>query len=182
MVDSSARGENKPKASTSGAAATKNVAADAIDTALVARLAQLLQDTDLGEIEVEKADLRIRIVRQSSATMMPQAAVAAAAPLHVVHAVPAGKASTSAAVREAAVAAGEPVPAPMVGTAYLRASPEAKPFIEIGSKVAAGDRILLIEAMKTFNDILSPRAGTVTAILVTDGQPVEYGQPLMIIE
>ncbi len=183
MVDTSARAGNKPKASASSATATKGVASDAIDTALVARLAKLLQDTDLGEIEVEKGDLRIKIVRQISAAMMHHVAPAAPAPLQVVHALPAGKAPTSAATpREAAVETGEAVPAPMVGTAYLRASPEAKPFIEIGSRVAAGDRIMLIEAMKTFNDILSPRAGTITAILVNDGQPVEYGQPLMIIE
>ncbi|MBV1707117.1 MAG: acetyl-CoA carboxylase biotin carboxyl carrier protein [Hyphomicrobiales bacterium] len=183
MVDTSARAGNKPRASVGNAPAIKSVASNAIDTALVARLAKLLQDTDLGEIEVEKGDLRIKIVRHSTATMMQQGAPMAAAPMQVVHALPASKAPTSAATaREEVVQSGEPVPAPMVGTAYLRASPEAKPFIEIGSKVAAGDRIMLIEAMKTFNDILSPRAGTVTAILVNDGQPVEYGQPLMIIE
>ncbi|WP_284247215.1 acetyl-CoA carboxylase biotin carboxyl carrier protein, partial [Methylobacterium haplocladii] len=74
------------------------------------------------------------------------------------------------------------VPSPMVGTAYLRPSPEAKPFIDVGSKVAAGDRVLLIEAMKTFNDIVAPRAGTVTAIFVEDGTPVEFGEALLVIE
>ena len=69
----------------------------------------------------------------------------------------------------------------MVGTAYLRASPEAKAFVELGSAVKAGDKILLVEAMKTFNEIVAPRAGTVSAILVEDGQPVEYGQPLLVI-
>ena len=71
---------------------------------------------------------------------------------------------------------------PMVGTAYLRPSPDAKPFIEVGSQVKAGDKILLVEAMKTFNEIVAPRGGTGTAILVEDGQPVEYGEPLIVIE
>ena len=74
------------------------------------------------------------------------------------------------------------VPSPMVGTAYRRPSPDAKAFVEIGSVVKAGDRILLVEAMKTFNDIVAPRAGTITAIFVEDGQPVEYGEPLVVIE
>ena len=70
----------------------------------------------------------------------------------------------------------------MVGTAYLRPSPEAKPFVEVGSTVKAGDKLLLVEAMKTFNDIVAPRGGKVVSILVDDGSPVEYGQPLMVIE
>jgi acetyl-CoA carboxylase biotin carboxyl carrier protein len=74
------------------------------------------------------------------------------------------------------------VKSPMVGTAYLRASPESAPFVEIGMQVKAGDKVVLVEAMKTFNEILAPRAGTVTGILVEDGQPVEYGQPLLVIE
>ena len=74
------------------------------------------------------------------------------------------------------------VKSPMVGTAYLRPSPDARPFVEVGSKVKAGERILLVEAMKTFNDIVAHRAGTVTEILVEDGQPVEYGEPLLVIE
>ena len=74
------------------------------------------------------------------------------------------------------------VKSPMVGTAYLRASPETKPFVEIGSAVKAGDKLLLVEAMKTFNDIVAPHAGKVVSILVADGSPVEYDQPLMIIE
>uniref|UniRef100_UPI002FCD3502 acetyl-CoA carboxylase biotin carboxyl carrier protein n=1 Tax=Methylobacterium sp. Leaf118 TaxID=2876562 RepID=UPI002FCD3502 len=74
------------------------------------------------------------------------------------------------------------VPSPMVGTAYLRPSPEAKPFIEVGSKVQTGDKLLLVEAMKTFNEIVAPRAGTVTAIFIEDGTPVEYGEALLVIE
>ena len=74
------------------------------------------------------------------------------------------------------------IPSPMVGTAFRKPSPEAKPFIEIGSKVELGDKLLLVEAMKTFNDIVAPRAGTVTAVFVEDGHPVEYGEPLLVIE
>ena len=183
MNDTTTRGGRKAKATppTSGEPDEHHVASGGVDTALVARLAQLLQDTDLAEIEVEKADLRIRIVRHTPGVVMTGAAPAPA-PMQVMHALPASKAPASPSPREAQAETGEPVPAPMVGTAFLRASPEAKPFIEVGAKVAAGDRILLIEAMKTFNDILAPRAGTITAILVSDGQPVEYGQPLMIIE
>ncbi len=178
MDDTSAREDRKAKTARPPTAAP---AAEGIDTDLVARLAQLLQDTDLSEIEVEKGGLRIRLARHGAGPVMAQMAAAPLA-MPVMHAMPAGKAPPASGSREAAVEAGEPVPAPMVGTAYLRASPEAKPFIEVGAKVAAGDRILMIEAMKPFNDILAPRAGTITAILVSDGQPVEYGQPLMIIE
>ena len=74
------------------------------------------------------------------------------------------------------------VKSPMVGTAFRRPSPDAKPFVDVGSTVKAGDRVLLVEAMKTFNEVVAPRAGTVTAILVEDGQPVEYGEPLLVIE
>lgn len=168
-----------PRAPAEKTAAPARMDSTGVDTALVARLAQLLQDTDLAEIEVEKADLRIRIVRHPSGVVMN---APVPAPMQVMHALPANKAPASPPPREVPAETGEPVPAPMVGTAYLRASPDAKPFIDVGAKVAAGDRILLIEAMKTFNDILAPRAGTITAILVSDGQPVEYGQPLMIIE
>jgi acetyl-CoA carboxylase biotin carboxyl carrier protein len=88
----------------------------------------------------------------------------------------------AAAGKAAAAAHAGAVLSPMVGTAYLRPSPDAKPFIEIGTKVQAGDKLLLVEAMKTFNEITAPRAGTVTAIYVEDGTPVEYGEPLFVIE
>jgi acetyl-CoA carboxylase biotin carboxyl carrier protein len=147
---------------------------------LVRELATLIADTDLTEIEVEKGDLRIRVARNvTAAVTIPMAAPALAAPALVappptgVEAVPTAKA---AATHPGAVLS------PMVGTAYRKPSPDAKPFVEIGSKVEAGDKVLLIEAMKTFNEIVAPRGGTVTAIFVEDGTPVEYGEPLLVIE
>jgi len=150
-----------------------------IDPELVRELAQLLNETDLSEIEVEKGDLRVRVARTLTATVQ----VPAAAPM-MAAAAPAAAPSAAPAPSDAKAAAAHPgaVPSPMVGTAYRRPSPDAKPFVEIGSVVKAGERILLVEAMKTFNDIVAPRAGTVVAILVEDGQPVEYGEPLLVIE
>lgn len=149
-----------------------------IDPELVRELAELLNQTDLTEIEVEKGDLRVRVARSISANFQ----VPAAAPL--LAAAPAPVAAAPAATAEAKPTAAHPgaVTSPMVGTAYRRPSPEAKPFVEIGSVVKQGERVLLVEAMKTFNDIVAPRAGKVTAILVEDGQPVEYGEPLLVIE
>lgn len=147
-----------------------------IDPELVRELAQLLNETDLTEIEVEKGDLRVRVARTIATTV--QVPTHAAAPVAI--AAPAA----AAAPVEGRPTAAHPgaVTSPMVGTAYRRASPDAKPFIEVGSVVKVGDRLLLVEAMKTFNDIVAPRAGTVTAILVEDGQPVEYGEPMLVIE
>lgn len=156
--------------------ATKNP----FDPELVRELAGLISETDLTEIEVEKGDLRIRVARQiTQAVHVPAPAPAPA---------PAASAPVEARPEPAPVPALNPkdhpgmVPSPMVGTAYRRASPDAKPFIEIGQHVETGDKLLLVEAMKTFNDIVAPHAGTVTAILFEDGQPVEYGEPLLIIE
>lgn len=148
-----------------------------IDPELVRELAQLLNETDLSEIEVEKGDLRVRVARTITATVqVPMAAAApVAAPAAIAVAAPLD-ASKPAAAHPGAVTS------PMVGTAYRRPSPEAKPFVEIGQEVKAGERVLLVEAMKTFNDIVAPRAGKVTAIMVEDGQPVEYGEPLLVIE
>ena len=146
-----------------------------IDPELVRELAELLNQTDLTEIEVEKGDLRVRVARNISTTVQ----VPAAAPMMAMPV-----AAATAAPTEAKPTAAHPgaVPSPMVGTAYRRPSPDAKPFVEIGSVVKQGERILLVEAMKTFNDIVAPRAGKVTAIMVEDGQPVEYGEPLLVIE
>lgn len=150
------------------------------DPDLVRELANLIADTNLSEIEVEKGDLRIRVARTLQAAPMTFAAPAApAAPAPVMAPPPAASA-------EAAAKPGAPHPgavlSPMVGTAYRKPSPDAKSFVEIGSKVQAGDKVLLVEAMKTFNEIVAPRAGTVTAIYVEDGTPVEYGEPLLVIE
>jgi acetyl-CoA carboxylase biotin carboxyl carrier protein len=146
-----------------------------IDAKLVREIATLLSETDLTEIEVEKGDLRIRVARQATAP----APVYAAAPAPV-----AAPAHPAAAPAEASVSLtdnADALKSPMVGTAYLRPSPDSKPFIEIGTHVTAGQKVLLIEAMKTFNDIVAHKSGAVTAILIEDAQPVEYNQPLLVI-
>jgi acetyl-CoA carboxylase biotin carboxyl carrier protein len=147
------------------------------DSALVRELAILLDETSLTEIEIERAGLRLRVARNISiaaAMPAPVASVAAAAPV-------AAPAAATAAPADFSKHPGA-VTSPMVGTAYWAPEPGAKPFIEIGSKVSVGQTLLIIEAMKTMNQIPSPRAGTVTQILVEDGQPVEFGEPLVIIE
>jgi acetyl-CoA carboxylase biotin carboxyl carrier protein len=145
------------------------------DSALIRELALLLDETSLSEIEIERAGLRVRVARNIS--------VAAAVPMPIQHAtaVAAAPAAAPAAAADLSKHPGA-VPSPMVGTAYWAPEPGAKPFIEVGSKVSVGQTLLIIEAMKTMNQIPSPRAGTVTQILVEDGQPVEFGEPLVIIE
>jgi acetyl-CoA carboxylase biotin carboxyl carrier protein len=148
-----------------------------IDGALIRELALLLDETSLTEIEIERAGLRVRVARNVSiAASVPVAASVAAAP----SAAP-GLATAAAATADFSKHPGA-VPSPMVGTAYWASEPGAKPFIEVGSKVSIGQTLLIIEAMKTMNQIPSPRAGTVTQILIEDGQPVEFGEPLVIIE
>jgi acetyl-CoA carboxylase biotin carboxyl carrier protein len=145
------------------------------DSALIRELALLLDETSLTEIEIERAGLRVRVARNISVA----ASVPAFAPAAAVAAAP-GAAGSAAPVdfsKHPGV-----VPSPMVGTAYWAPEPGAKPFIEVGAKVSVGQTLLIIEAMKTMNQIPSPRAGTVTQILVEDGQPVEFGEPLVIIE
>jgi acetyl-CoA carboxylase biotin carboxyl carrier protein len=152
-----------------------------IDTELVRAIAQLLTETNVGEIEVSKGDLKVRVTRQvlaHAAAPMIMAPQPASAPASV--SVPIAKPVASVAA-EASAHPGA-VKSPMVGTGYRKASPEAKNFVELGSVVNAGDKIMLIEAMKTFNDIVAPKAGTVTAILIEDGQPIEFGQTLFVIE
>ena len=147
------------------------------DSALIRELALLLDETSLTEIEIERAGMRVRVARNISIAAHMPAAVPVAAP--AMAAVP--LAAPAAAVADLSKHPGV-VPSPMVGTAYWAPEPGAKPFIEVGSKVSAGQTLLIIEAMKTMNQIPSPRAGTVTQILVEDGQPVEFGEPLVIIE
>ncbi|AIQ90826.1 Biotin carboxyl carrier protein of acetyl-CoA carboxylase [Methylobacterium oryzae CBMB20] len=152
---------------------------DAIDPELVRELANLVTETGLSEIEVEKGDLRIRVARRLEPVNVQ---VAAPAPLAAVAPPPAAAAAPSPlAPAEPARAQPGTVPSPMVGTAYLRPSPDAKAFVDVGSKVEVGDKLLLIEAMKTFNEIVAPRAGTISAIFVEDGQPVEFGEALLVI-
>jgi acetyl-CoA carboxylase biotin carboxyl carrier protein len=141
------------------------------DGALIRELALLLAETNLTEIEIERAGLRVRVARNVSIAASVPASVQ---PAPIVAAAPA--AGADLAKHPGAV------PSPMVGTAYWAPEPGAKPFVEVGAKVSAGQTLLIIEAMKTMNQIPSPRAGTVTQILVEDGQPVEFGEPLVIIE
>lgn len=151
-----------------------------IDTELVETLGEIATRLDLSEIEVERGDLKIRVARQISIAPMPIAMPAA--PLAPPPPVAAPRPSPLASSPAEAVVHPGTVTSPMVGTAYLRPSPQAALFVEIGGQVKAGDTVLLIEAMKTFNEITAPRAGTVTAVLVEDAQPVEFGQPLIVIE
>jgi acetyl-CoA carboxylase biotin carboxyl carrier protein len=179
-----AKGNRKPAAKKSAAPA-KSVAKPiyAIDTDLVRAIAHLLTETNVGEIEVSKGDLKVRVARQGmvhAGAPMMMAPQQAAAPAPVSVSVPAAKPAVSVSA-EAAAHPGA-VKSPMVGTGYRKASPEAKNFVELGSAVKAGDKLMLIEAMKTFNDIVAPKAGTVTAILIEDGQPIEFGQTLFVIE
>lgn len=166
-------------------AAKKSAVTNGIDPAFVEELAAIVGANDLSEVEVEFNGLRIRVARQSSVAPV-MAAAPVAAPAAVVAPPPAAAVvpAAAAAAPAAPVSGDHPgaVKSPMVGTAYLRPSPDAKPFIEVGSQVKAGDKILLVEAMKTFNEIVAPRAGTVTSILVEDGQPVEFGETLLVIE
>jgi acetyl-CoA carboxylase biotin carboxyl carrier protein len=145
----------------------------AVDKDVIRELAKLLDETGLTEIEFERAGVRVRIARQV------QSVVAAAAP-------PAASAgATSAGSTAPAGDLGKhpgTVPSPMVGTAYLAPEPGARPYVEVGSQVRAGQTVLIIEAMKTMNQIPAPRSGRVVQILVEDAQPVEFGEPLMIIE
>ena len=143
-------------------------------------LAEILADTGLTEIEVEQDGLKIRVAREVTVSYapVPQHVAVSAAP---TAAAPAPAAEAPAAAAPAGNAAGT-VKSPMVGTAYFSPSPGAAPFVQVGSQVKAGQTIMIIEAMKTMNQIPSPRAGTVKEILVDDAQPVEFGEPLMIIE
>ncbi|MBE9604058.1 acetyl-CoA carboxylase biotin carboxyl carrier protein [Acetobacteraceae bacterium H6797] len=150
------------------------------DPEAIRALAQILRDTDLSEIELVDGEARIRVARQAQVVtqVAMQAPVAAAAPV----------AAPAAAPVAAAPAAAEPeshagaVTSPMVGVAYLAPEPGAAPFVTVGAKVTQGQTLLLIEAMKTFNQIKAPKAGTVTRVLVESGSPVEFGQPLIVVE
>jgi acetyl-CoA carboxylase biotin carboxyl carrier protein len=149
-----------------------------IDTEFVRKLAQLLQETGLGEIELADGDKRIRVARPAvTVAAAPVAAPVAVAP-----------AATAAGAPGAAGANGDlgkhpgAVKSPMVGTAYLAPEPGKPHFVVVGDKVTAGQTLLIIEAMKTFNPIKAPKAGTVTQILIDNARPVEFGEPLMIVE
>jgi acetyl-CoA carboxylase biotin carboxyl carrier protein len=147
------------------------------DSALIRELALLLDETSLTEIEIERAGLRVRVARNTSIAASVASVPTAIGALASAPAVAASSAPTADLSKHPGA-----VPSPMVGTAYWAPEPGAKPFIEVGARVSVGQTLLIIEAMKTMNQIPSPRAGTVTQILIEDGQPVEFGEPLVIIE
>jgi acetyl-CoA carboxylase biotin carboxyl carrier protein len=146
-----------------------------LDISVVAALAEIAKQHDLSEVEVEHGGLRVRVARERNTAA-------------VTHFVSAPLGPTPAAAPPPAAIEIPPtelpgaVKSPMVGTAYLRPSPESKAFVEVGSVVKSGDKVLLVEAMKTYNEIVAPRPGKITHIFVEDGSPVEYGQALMVIE
>ena len=155
---------------------------DEVDTHLVRSLADILNDTDLTEIEVERGDLRIRVAREvTMAAPVHYAPAPVAAPVAAPAAAPAATAMPSDPATIVAKS-GEEVKSPMVGTAYLQASPEAPPFCQPGDKVKKGQTLLIVEAMKTMNPIQAPRDGVVVEVLVGDAQPVEFGEPLVLLE
>ncbi len=144
-----------------------------VDTDLVRELAAMLNETGLSEIEVEDGERKIRVSRQMTAAAAPMAA--AVAPAAAVPAAPAIEAAPAGPATNA-------LKSPMVGTAYLTPDPDAAPFVNVGQVVKEGDTVLIVEAMKVMNPILAPAAGTVKAIYIESGQPVEFDQPLMVIE
>jgi acetyl-CoA carboxylase biotin carboxyl carrier protein len=140
-----------------------------IDPETIRKLAELMTETGLSEIEMAEGDRRVRVSR---------ATTAAAAPIHLAAAAPAPAPVTAVSPANHPGA----VISPMVGTAYLQGEPGAPPFVSVGSLVRVGDTLVIIEAMKVMNPIKASKGGTVTQILVSDGQPVEYGEPMMIVE
>ena len=148
-----------------------------INQDLIRDLARLLTETDLTEIEIEQEGVRVRVVR-APASLQPLAPAAAAGPAEA----PARAEAEAASATEGSPSHRGAVLSPMVGTAYRSAEPGGLPFVEVGDAVREGQTILIIEAMKTMNQIPAPRSGTVRRIMIEDGRPVEYGEPLMIIE
>jgi len=151
---------------------------DPVEIEAVRKLADLLNETGLGEIEVERGDLRVRVARSVGYEGYPMVAPSAPAPQAAAPA----PAAAAAPAPMAAQHKGDVVKSPMVGTAYLQPNPGADAFARPGAQVSAGQTLLIIEAMKTMNPVPAPRAGRVVEILVEDGQPVEFGQALVVIE
>ena len=153
-----------------------------VDVDMVRQLAQVLDETQLTEIEVEDGKRRVRVAR----TAPPAAAPAMHYAAPQMMAAPSPAPTQAPAAAETGVSTPAPaanaVKSPMVGTVYLASDPSAKPFVSVGQKVAAGDTLLIVEAMKVMNPILAASAGTVTAVLVENGQPVEFDQPLVVVE
>lgn len=168
------KGTSNAKSSSKQESKKSEMSKAGVDQELIRQLAALLTETDLSEIEIETDNLKLRVARQVTATVthMAPAAPAPAAP------------AAAAAAPTAAEAASHPgaVTSPMVGTTYLSPEPGAPVFVQAGVNVSEGQTILIIEAMKTMNHIPAPRSGKLTAVLVDDGQPVEFGEPLFVIE
>jgi len=153
-----------------------------IDARLVRKLADILKDTGLSEIEVEHAGLKIRVARELTVAAAQTTYVAAPQAVAAPALVAAAPAPAAEAAAPAAAVRGDAVKSPMVGTAYLSPQPGADAFIKVGDTVAAGQTLLIVEAMKTMNPISAPKAGKIVEILVADAQPVEFGEPLVVIE
>jgi acetyl-CoA carboxylase biotin carboxyl carrier protein len=166
-----AKGPSRPTSTAADKTSEMAKRKSTIDHDLIRELARLLEETGLTEIEFERGGERVRVARRAKRAAAPVSSAAAPA-------------ARSAAEEAPVDIAGNPglVTSPMVGTVYLGPEPGARAYVEIGSRVRAGETILIVEAMKTMNQIPAPRAGTVTQILIEDGQPVEFGEPLMIIE
>jgi acetyl-CoA carboxylase biotin carboxyl carrier protein len=155
------------------------------DQALIEAIAKLLNEQNLAEIEIEREDLRVRVTRSYASTGVQQVMVPAAAPAAVAApaaTAPAGSAAKAAPPADDLASNPNVLTSPMVGTAYLSPEPGKPSFVSVGSKVSEGQTILIIEAMKTMNQIPAHKSGTISRILVTDASPVEYGQPLAVID
>ena len=150
-----------------------------LDTEFVRKLAAILEETKLGEIELADGDRRIRVARPTASVVQPAPVMMAAAPTAV--AAPVAAAGADPAAGDLSKHPGA-VKSPMVGTAYLAPEPGKPNFVSVGDKVTAGQTLLIIEAMKTFNPIKAPKAGTVMQVLIENARPVEFGEPLMIVE
>lgn len=160
--------------------------ASQVDQQLIRAIAELLNEQNLAEIEIEREEFRVRVTRSLPSNDVvhvaaPAAAAVPAAPAAPAVAAPAAPAPAAPAAEDLASNPAT-LTSPMVGTSYGAPEPGAKPFVEVGTKVSEGQTVLIIEAMKTMNQIPAHKAGTVTRILVEDGQPVEFGEPLAVIE
>jgi len=164
-------------------ASSPKAPADPIDARLVRKLADILTDTGLSEIEVEHAGLKIRVAKTMTAVAAPVQVVAPAPVNSAAHVTAATPSPAAAPAAEApARARGDTVNSPMVGTIYLQPQPGADPFVKVGDTVTAGQTLFIVEAMKTMNPIPAPKGGRIVEILVSDTQPVEFGEPLAVIE
>jgi acetyl-CoA carboxylase biotin carboxyl carrier protein len=156
------------------------------DQALIEAIAKLLNEQNLAEIEIEREDLRVRVTRSYASTGVQQVMVPAPAPVAAAapatHSAPSGSAAKISAPADDLASNPNALTSPMVGTAYLSPEPGKAAFVTVGSKVSEGQTILIIEAMKTMNQIPAHKSGTISRILVTDASPVEYGQPLAVID